>query len=247
MENVDFDRFTGAATPVNIPEDIFDGVLNDGSDYNHNLVDKNFISYINDDNVTDCFNTSAFNTQACSYEAQVGNSFPQTQPMIPDVYSGYGVASPATTANTFDDLLTVPKGKKRDKTEKCMSKNAIAARQNRYKKKCEQENKVKLLEDTMLENKNLKESLTQVEIKNKELTERLNYYEAVIANIPEVLELVKHIQGGGAQVNIGGSQLPQILPAIDAGVCLHIKGRNITLEFCPACASKQQIKMENNT
>lgn len=249
IDSNDLERITNAATPVHIPDDILD-VFNDCSDYNNNLFDKNFLSYINDDTSAECANVNnSYSTQmGGAYEAQVGNSFPMTGLMNNTyTYNEYGVASPANTVNTIDEFSNPPKGTKRTKSDKCMSKNAIAARQNRIKKKYEQENKEKQLENCQHEVKILRESQAQLQATNSELRARLDYYENVIGNIPAVLQLVNRIEGGGGEVNTNGGLLPETLPAIDAGVCLHIQGRKITLEFCHMCASKKRIKMENNT
>lgn len=76
--------------------------------------------------------------------------------------------------------------------QKCMTKNAILARQNREKKKSEQKSITKRLEQLEEENASLKKKCNEYKNSLDNANTRVMYLEAVIQNLPQILEVMEH-------------------------------------------------------
>ena len=137
----------------------------------------------------------------------------------------------ADDENNSDELL--------DKNRK----NAIAARENRLKKK-------KYIEGLEKENKTLSTDNAQLIKDNNEMKERVSSLEAEIDYLKSVLYnqstlsgLLKKL-GPDSQVRLSSSFSGRNQPTAkklktsgsSGGVCLHVNGKDASLEFCAQCA-----------
>jgi len=165
-------------------------------------------------------------------------------------------------------------GRKAAKANKCMTRNAIAARENREKKKQYIES---LKKELAIKNKEvlaMKSSMTSITERNKELECETAYYKAIVANMPQIAALIDHMASApnvkliGTSFTSGEQVLADVLKkpthstAIDsnsvrkshriaakvesAGICFHVNNNNMSLELCSKCseASKKLIKIK---
>ena len=90
---------------------------------------------------------------------------------------------------------------KNGRKDKCMTRNAVLARQNREKKKCEYNQLVKINRE--LEEKNATLNKQVIEYKNlaDNLRERNTYLEAIIQNLPTIANLVEHMSSFPGNAN----------------------------------------------
>lgn len=100
------------------------------------------------------------------------------------------------SANNFDTAseTTMTSSRKAARKDKCMSKNAILARQNREKKKSEQHNLMQRVDKLEEENASLKKKNKELSDNNSNLVSRVRDLEAVIQNIPQIVNMVEHMQ-----------------------------------------------------
>lgn len=145
----------------------------------------------------------------------------------------------------------------------CMSKNAIAARENRIKKKLyvnKLERKVRALST---ENATLKKRSLDMSREIEELSDEVQYLRSVLCNVDEISTLVRNIRsvrpslatslsngladGATAKrrkiedhdyISTGGKQRPPVEKA--GGVCIHVANGAVSLEFCHRCAGKSK-------
>ncbi len=179
--------------------------------------------------------------------------------------------------STSFDITTRKKGKnvghKRQKADKCMSRNAIAARENREKKKLyveELENKLTVLTK---DNEVMAANMNSFKKRNGELESENTYLKAVLANMPQIAALIDHMATVPTVSLIGTSFKPneqvlgnphkkssnpvesnsvrkshRIAAKMDGpGICFHINGSNcMSLELCNKCsdASKKYMKIK---
>lgn len=135
--------------------------------------------------------------------------------------------------------------------EKCMSRNAIAARENREKKKNEVNslrNRVASLEE---ENAFVKKKYYEVKEAYKADHERLKYYDALFANftsnvgsVVPIIEDIKKLQNSGSRGKEMNEQLKDKF-GIDRNLsicCVIGENREMTLRFCETCSGGSSKK-----
>ena len=163
-------------------------------------------------------------------------------------------------------------GRKPSKGSKCMSRNAIAARENREKKKAYIDNMERKLKNSEDENRRLKTQVNSLQNENHKLTEEVGYFKGVLANDSTISSLIKHMMGAN-QIELVGTQFVELskasgaAPAADtkpvrkshriastkgdtsptagghsSGICLHIHNKKVSLELCPKCSQKHSRK-----
>lgn len=155
-------------------------------------------------------------------------------------------ATSVSASNSTSSGTEISAASKKSK-QKCMTKNAIAARENREKKKKESQvvySKLKLLES---EAALYKKKYEEIVVENLKLQERNLYLEAVVANMPQVAGLIEHFQ------RMPGMNMTHAVMHCDTqpmlndhnnnpsppGICFHVKGQNqMSLQFCHLCHSK---------
>jgi len=158
---------------------------------------------------------------------------------------------------------------------KCMSKSAIAARENRLKKKQHVETLERNVTNLTSENKELQGSVSSLTKSVKSLQNEVRYLKGIIANQSTLASLLQQIPGtpgirlssSECSITDGMDSMPQQerrsskrkAPthhdhgyATDryvkqqkkdsseksAGVCLHVSGASVSLEFCSECSRK---------
>lgn len=148
--------------------------------------------------------------------------------------------------------------------DKCMSKNAIAARENRQKKKNFYKDLEKNNEVLSKDNASLKQQVTGLSRNNLELQDEVNYLRGCLANAPEISKLIRRVQETPGIKNIStslgtrkskvqdenaGSSLQSAAlsraratrfggkhdATSSPGICFHVNNGNASLEFCKAC------------
>jgi regulator of replication initiation timing len=175
------------------------------------------------------------------------------------------------------DITTRKKGKnvghKRPKDDKCMSRNAIAARENREKKKLYVENLEKELSALTKNSEAMAASMNSLKKRNGDLESENTYLKAVLANMPQIAALIDHMATVPTVPLIGTSFKPneqvsgnshkkssnpvesnsvrkshRIASKMEnPGICFHINGHNcMSLELCNKCsdASKRFMKIK---
>lgn len=142
----------------------------------------------------------------------------------------------------------------------CMTKNAIAARENRLKKKLYVSKLERSVRALSTENATLKRRSEDMSREIEELSEEVQYLRSVLCNVDEISTLVRSIRSvrpslatsltnGATQkrlrmqddhdyVSAGGKRRP---PGESAGgVCIHVDNGAVSLEFCHRCAAKSK-------
>ncbi|XP_002741811.1 CREB/ATF bZIP transcription factor-like [Saccoglossus kowalevskii] len=125
-------------------------------------------------------------------------------------------------------------------------KNAIAARENRQKKK----NYVAGLEKKNLElsaeNKSLKAENNELVNKTICLEEEVTYLKSVLAHQSSLAKLIKNIgktdirltsSFDARKITEPSSKRRKTSSSTTGGMCLHVTGQDVSLEFCSKCAS----------
>lgn len=148
--------------------------------------------------------------------------------------------------------------KSSDSSSLCMSKNAIAARENREKKKAY----VTLLENQL---ESLKKEVSALASKNERSEEEsrrlcgeVAYLRSIISNIPQIRQLMPAIQSCSSLAPLHNeTNLPPASSALrrshsqhanskkwpnNAGICLHLVDGHISLEFCSVCSVSSSSK-----
>lgn len=144
------------------------------------------------------------------------------------------------------------------KNDKSMSKNAIAARENREKKKKYINDLEKSVCELTKENTNLKINMKSLETQAGGLREENIYLKSVLSNVESISELIQHMSTT-KNVNFIGTSLavdlknqqekPNLMSPnsivrksqriIDKknqpGICFHVNNNNVSLEFCRKC------------
>jgi hypothetical protein len=175
------------------------------------------------------------------------------------------------------DITTRRKGKnvrhRKQKDDKCMSRNAIAARENREKKKLYVEKLEKELTALTKDKEITDATMNSLKKRNGELENENTYLKAVLANVPQIAALIDHMATVPTVPLIGTSLKPneQVLgnshkrssDSVESnsvrkshriaakmespGICFHTNGNNfMSLEFCHKCndASKRVMKIK---
>lgn len=144
----------------------------------------------------------------------------------------------------------------------CMSKNAIAARENRIKKKLYVKKLERSVRALSTENATLKQRSVEMSREIEELSDEVQYLRSVLCNVDEISTLVHNIrsvrpslatslsdgllEGVPAKrrkieadhdyISTGGKRRPPVEKA--GGVCIHVANGAVSLEFCHRCAGK---------
>ncbi|KAH9398555.1 hypothetical protein TYRP_018798 [Tyrophagus putrescentiae] len=131
----------------------------------------------------------------------------------------------------------------RDEKTKCMSRNAIAARENRDKKKKEaisMKNRVKFLEE---ENALLKKKYHEVKEAYHADHERLKYYDALMSNITSigsVVPIIEHLKNLPERTTAKINEQIKEKFSIDQNLaicCVIGENKEMTLRFCETCSA----------
>ena len=163
-------------------------------------------------------------------------------------------AAEEMTKNTNNVVATrnVSKGKKRplpndeendeDTSRTNMDKshkNAIAARENRLKKKRYVDGLEKQNKTLLSENARLHKTQDKLENKVSSLASEVAYLKSVLFNQSALSGLLKKI-GPDAKVRLSStsfkSREQRSLQPASGGVCLHVNGKDASLEFCSRCS-----------
>ncbi|CAN8001879.1 unnamed protein product [Ixodes hexagonus] len=173
-----------------------------------------------------------------------------------------GRGSPTSTGEA-DDAYYSSRGS-------CMSKNAIAARENRLKKKLYVNKLERSVRALTSENAELKRRTRDMAVEVEDLTEEVRYLKSVLANVDEISALVRNIRTAKPNVltslktagkrgpaedhdyvgsNGGGGGVKGSACAVSGpggnGVCVHVADGTLSLEFCHRCASQsKKAKLE---
>ena len=164
-------------------------------------------------------------------------------------------------------------GRKPSKGEnKCMSRNAIAARENREKKKAYVQNMEKRLRVSQEDNQRLT-TLNNTLIKTNEgLIKEVQYLKGVLNNDSSIAQLIKDLSNS-RKIELIGTQFVESKDRLEdncldskttqkigrkssriaakgdiglkgesSGVCLHINKKTVSLELCPKCSQKHNKK-----
>lgn len=150
--------------------------------------------------------------------------------------------------------------------DRSMSKNAIAARENREKKKqyvSNLERSNKILEET---NKRMKSEIDTYRKKQEAMVNEIRYLRGCLANSPEISAVMKSVlQIPGLKqvttslgVNSRNQERKRCLRSNDeenasppksrrltgtdkAGICVHVSDGTVSLEFCSQCSKSAKI------
>lgn len=150
----------------------------------------------------------------------------------------------------------------------CMSKNAIAARENRLKKKLYLDKLERSVRSLSTENTVLKRRSEEMAVRIEDLTEEVSYLRSVLSNVDEISALVRGIRSVRPTLvsslkppakrkleddhdyigSSGGKRRPGAVPGEDDipgraaadGVCIHVADGALSLEFCHRCSTKSK-------
>lgn len=132
---------------------------------------------------------------------------------------------------TNESSLTTPISNGRK--EKCMSRNAIAARQNREKKKSEIASLKLQLEQSKDASEEYKKKYRECKEMNKRLVERVEYLEKLVNNFPSFMSIIDHMSTLPMNQQAQNEYSSQGL-----GICFHVKSNKIMgLKFCHHCSA----------
>ncbi|KAL1441067.1 hypothetical protein MTO96_008817 [Rhipicephalus appendiculatus] len=143
----------------------------------------------------------------------------------------------------------------------CMSKNAIAARENRIKKKLYVNKLERSVRHLSTENATLKRRGQEMSREIEELSEEVQYLRSVLCNADEIKTLVRSIRAARPSlatnpkngvalkrerveedhdyVATGGKRRPPVDKKA-GGVCIHVANGTVSLEFCHRCAANSK-------
>lgn len=171
-----------------------------------------------------------------------------------------------------DSVVTVSTkgkpGRKQSRSAKCMSRNAVAARENREKKKAYIDGLERQLKETREANKKLMARVNTLQQENGELVTERDYFKGVLANDSSISILIRQLASTN-QIQLVGTHFEakpsatteaakplrkshriattkgDTSPAIagpTSGICLHIHNKKVSLEVCAKCSQKQSHK-----
>lgn len=143
----------------------------------------------------------------------------------------------------------------------CMSKNAIAARENRIRKKLYVNKLERSVRHLSTENATMKRRAQEMRREIEELSEEVQYLRSVLCNADEIKTLVRSIRAVRPSlatstksgdtlkrerveedhdyVAAGGKRRPHVDKKA-GGVCIHVANGTVSLEFCHRCAAKSE-------
>ena len=220
------------------------------------------------------FDSNFGNSQTFSFQqsnpVQYVESAPSTSLRIPS-FNSQAYQTQTVNANlienSFSDsnsmnasIFNVKSDNSKKNKEKCMTRNAIAARENREKKKKETQSlysKLQLLEE---EAGSFKKQALELRERCKKLQERNNYLESIVQNIPSITQLIDHMKSmpnGTMITNVNlhtekfeeethkkFKQMPKVNlndfnNNTNPGICFHVKAsKEMSLQFCHTCSNK---------
>lgn len=147
----------------------------------------------------------------------------------------------------------------------CMSKNAIAARENRIKKKLYVNKLERSVRHLSTENATLKRRAQEMSREVEELSEEVQYLRSVLCNADEIKTLVRCIRSvrpslandhkNGVSLKrerveedhdyiaTGGKRRAPVDKKA-GGVCIHVANGTVSLEFCHRCAKTKDAWQE---
>lgn len=134
--------------------------------------------------------------------------------------------------------------KKISRKTKCMTPNAIAARENRKKKKDELTILRSKLNSAEQEAANYKKKYNDLKEAFKRKCEQNQYYESLWENLPSIMDIIKHMQ------EMPKNETPKMIKkkfnihdstsSNSLGVCFHVKAsHDMSLKFCEFCSNGQ--------
>ncbi|XP_054167094.1 uncharacterized protein LOC128964506 [Oppia nitens] len=150
-------------------------------------------------------------------------------------------------------------GRKPSGVNKCMSRNAIAARENREKKKRESEDMRRKLNIALKDNKEKDSIIVDLRVNVAEKDKRIGYLEGLLANDSAIAAIIKHMSNVPTVQLIGShfqSTDEPVLQKSDkmlddksvrkstriaakgesAGICFHVNNNRMSLELCRKCS-----------
>lgn len=133
---------------------------------------------------------------------------------------------------------------------RCMSKNAIAARENREKKKAYISSLEEELKSRTKENERLRQHYARSNQTISKLDQEVQYLRNIISNLPEIRKLVPAIQtafvtSSPDEYSLDPTDASPSKPTNPAGLCVHVLNGQVSLKFCSIC-SKNCKKLDNS-
>lgn len=149
-------------------------------------------------------------------------------------------------------------GRKKKDAELSMSKNAVLARENRFKKK-------KFIDDILRKNKflsgqnsHLKSKCEKYDRNVYSLRKEVSYLKNIIHNQSTLSKLLKSIpslvkdqfdESSDELIDVidyNRNECPDVRPPNPScGICLHVANNTVLLEMCHSCSSKAQLAHKN--
>jgi hypothetical protein len=123
------------------------------------------------------------------------------------------------------------------------SKNAIAARENRQKKKMYLQGLEEMNSQLTQENSQLRKESAQAKKKINDLEGEVQYLRKVLFNQSALAGLLKKMNQSDLRLgsfNSSKSQPEEASSSSSGGVCLHVNGEEASLKFCASCARQDQ-------
>lgn len=142
-----------------------------------------------------------------------------------------------------------------------MSKNAIAARENRIRKKMYLDKLERNVRALTTENGKLRSRNNQLMATVDDLTEEVRYLKSILSNVDEISALIRGVRATKPDVSVGVSLAEQKAERVHKrrrineehdydvppvarttvsdtdGICLHVARGKVSLEFCHRCSS----------
>lgn len=135
---------------------------------------------------------------------------------------------------------------KTSRKDKCMTRNAIAARENREKKKHEIGSLRNRLTSAEQEAATYKKKYNDLKEAYKRSHEQNQYYESLLAKLPDLVNIIEHmtkvpndeqskkLRRKFDSMNLSNSNNNNL------GICFHVKASHaMSLKFCESCSNGQ--------
>jgi hypothetical protein len=129
---------------------------------------------------------------------------------------------------------------------KCMTRNAIAARENRERKKAYIEDMEKKLHISEGENRKMRSIITALTKKNEELSDENKYYKGVLANDSKMSQVIKHL-AEVSQIELIGTQMIATKGNHSVEVTVDSKTRKSTRIASKAETQTNGYRLKNDT
>ena len=160
--------------------------------------------------------------------------------------------------NSFSKKQNYVTGRKKKDAELSMSKNAILARENRFKKKKFLESLVRQNKIIYRENSQLKKKCDRYDKITRNLRKEISYLRSIILNQSSLSKLLQNIPTlMQDQLDDSADEVIDVLndahkdsdelnqEKLDSGICLHVASNTLHLSMCPSCNSKAQKAHKN--